>query len=147
MGRLVSLPQFWLVVYVLAGLILGRLIPIPLPHWLQVLGMVMVGAGILLMALAARTMTRAQTTFMPGQVPAHLVTDGPFRYSRNPIYLGDLLILSGFLLAIEAVPGLIMVPFFAWTLADRFIREEELRIEAEFGDAYRAYKEKVRRWI
>lgn len=147
MARLAALPQFWLAVFVMAGLALGRIAPIALPGWLQVVGVVALGAGIALMIWAAITMARARTTVMPGQVPAHLVTTGPFRLSRNPIYLGDVIVLCGFLLAMEALAGLVLVPFFVWLLHDRFIRQEEALIAAGFGAEFDAWRRKVRRWM
>lgn len=146
-ARLAGLPQVWLVVFALAGLLLGRIAPWPAPLWLQQAAWLLAAAGFALMILAARTMSRARTTFMPGQVPARLVTWGVFARSRNPIYLGDLLVLAGFLLACDAATGLIFVPLFASFLTRRFIHEEESLARAAFGAEYESYAARVRRWI
>lgn len=147
MARLAALPQFWLAVFVLAGLVMGRIAPFPLPHAVQIAGLVLTGVGIALMIWAAAVMARARTTVLPGQVPAQLVTHGPFRLSRNPIYLGDVAVLGGFLLAMDAPAGLTLVPFFIWLLHDRFIRQEEAIIAAQFGPAFDDWQRRVRRWI
>lgn len=147
MARLAALPQFWLAAFVVAGMLLGRLWPVALPKAVQVAGLGVTAAGIGLMMWAAATMTRARTSFMPGLVPKALVTDGPFRFSRNPIYLGDLLVMGGFLLALQLPVGLVLLPVFAQVLTRFFILPEERAIEAEFGQGFRDYKARVRRWL
>lgn len=146
-ARLAALPQFWLVPFVLAGLALGRIFPIGPSPMLRGAGIFLVLAGLALMAWAARTMLRARTTVMPGRQPDALVTHGPFRFSRNPIYLGDVIVLAGLMLALDAVPGLVVVPGFAWFLTQRFICQEEAMAAAAFGTEYAGYKARVRRWI
>ena len=146
-ARLAALPQVWLVPFVLAGLALGRILPFgPFPMS-RGAGIFLVLAGLALMAWAARTMLRARTTVMPGRRPDVLVTNGPFRFSRNPIYLGDVIVLCGLLLALDALSGLVVVPVFARLLAQRFIRHEEDMAAATFGAQYAGYKARVRRWI
>lgn len=147
MARLAALPQFWLAAFVVAGMLLGRLWPVALPKAVQVAGLGVTAAGIGLMMWAAATMTRARTSFMPGLVPKALVTDGPFRFSRNPIYLGDLLVMGGFLLALQLPVGLVLLPVFAQVLTRFFILPEERVIEAGFGQGFRDYKARVRRWL
>lgn len=146
-ARLAALPQAWLVPFVLAGLALGRIFPMgPFPA-LRGAGIFLVLAGLALMAWAARTMLSARTTVMPGRRPDALVTSGPFRFSRNPIYLGDLIVLAGLMLALDAPLGLVMVPGFGRLLAQRFIGPEEEMASAAFGTEYADYKARVRRWI
>nr|WP_233253322.1 methyltransferase [Paracoccus binzhouensis] len=90
-----ALPQAWLVLFALAGLGLGWLLPLDLPPLLRGAGLLLVAAGLGLMLWAALTMRRARTTVMPGRRPEALVEAGPFRFSRNPICLGDLILLAG----------------------------------------------------
>lgn len=146
-GRLAALPQVWLVPFALAGLALGRLLPVGLPLVLRALGWFLIGAGVALMLWAAMTMRRARTTVMPGRQPDALVTDGPFRFSRNPIYLGDLILLGGLMLSVSAPMGLMVLPGFAYLLQSRFIRHEEKVILAKFGADFESYKARVRRWL
>ena len=146
-ARLAALPQAWLLPFVLAGLAVGRLLPVgPFPV-LRGAGLFLVILGLALMLWAARTMRAARTTVMPGRAPDHLVTAGPFALSRYPIYLGDVIVLAGLMLAVDATPGLVVVPGFAWLLEHRFIRREEAVIAARFGPAYEDYRSRVRRWI
>lgn len=110
-------------------------------------GTVLFWLGIVLIVLAALEFLRAKTTIVPRQAPKALIDGGVFRFSRNPIYLADVLILAGCALGWGSVIGLILVPVLIWVLRVRFIEGEEARLEAEFGDAYRAYKARTRRWI
>ena len=146
-ARLAALPQAWLVPFALAGLALGRIFPVSPSPLMRGAGIFLVLAGLALMFWAARTMLRARTTVMPGRRPDALVTDGPFRFSRNPIYLCDVILLAGLILALDAAPGLVVVPGFALLLERRFIRHEETVVAAVFGAEYAEYKARVRRWI
>ncbi len=143
-ARLAGLPQFWLLPFALAGWLIGGLRPVALPGWP---GALLIAAGILLMLWAAAAMRRARTTVWPGQVPSRLVTWGPFRLSRNPIYLGDLLVLAGLMLLLDRPLGLVAVPGFALWLSHRFIRSEEAAAQAAFGAEFRHYRAMVRRWL
>lgn len=145
--RLAALPQVWLAVFGLTSLLIGWKVDLRLPLWAQYPGWPIFLAGIALMIWATATMGRARTTFMPGQVPSRLVTWGPFSLSRNPIYLGDLLVLAGFLLIFDAAAGLILLPMFAIFLTQRFIVQEETMARQAFGAEFDAYSAKVRRWI
>ncbi len=146
-ARLAALPPVWLALFALAGAGAGWLIPLPLPGGLRGAGLVLIGAALALMLWAALTMARARTTVMPGRRPEALVTGGPFRFSRNPIYLGDLILLAGLMLALRTPAGLVTVPAFALFLQRRFILREEAVIAAAFGSAYDRYRMQVRRWI
>ena len=146
-GRLAALPQLWLAVFGLTSLLIGWSVDLRLPLWAQYPGWPVFVTGIALMVWATATMARAGTTFMPGQVPSRLVTWGPFSFSRNPIYLGDLLVLGGFLLIFDAAGGLILLPMFVIFLTQRFILQEEATARQAFGSAYDAYAARVRRWI
>lgn len=145
--KILALPQVWLVGFTLAGLALGMALPISLPPILRVAGFLSFGAGCALMIWAAGTMSQANTSFMPGRRPDHLVTWGPFGLSRNPIYLGDLIIMASLMVALDCLAGLILLPAFALVLDRHFIRHEESVIESHFGAAFQAYKAKVRRWF
>lgn len=91
--------------------------------------------------------TRAGTTIKPFQESSALVTKGPFRYSRNPMYLGMVLGLVGIGIFMGTLTPLLVIPAFVWKITTGFIRHEEGMLEAAFGDEYREYKGRVRRWI
>ena len=110
-------------------------------------GYAMIALASLLMALAVRELARARTTVMPHQEASALVTTGVFRFSRNPIYLADLLILAGASLIWGRPLGLLLVPLLAVILTRRFIAPEEARLAASFPPEWRGYEASVRRWI
>ncbi len=106
-------------------------------------------AGLGLMALAAWTMWRARTTVNPlrPERAAHLVTSGVFARSRNPIYLGDLLILLALALAFGNWLNFLLLPLFVVCIDRGQIAAEERALQRLFGDEYRAYCARVRRWL
>lgn len=141
-------PPVWLAGFVLLALLTA------MPVAGGALGLVLVGlggaavaVGLGLMGLAVREMTRARTTVIPGRDPSALVTRGVFRFSRNPIYLGDLLILAGISLVWQSWVGLALVPVLGWVLTRRFILHEEARLRAGFGAEAEAWMARVRRWL
>lgn len=104
-------------------------------------------AGGGLMLVAAVQMWAARTTVNPRGQPRALVTGGVFRISRNPIYLGDALVLLGATLALGAPLGLAVLAGFVAVISARFIAPEEARLAAAFGPAYRAWADRTRRWL
>lgn len=113
---------------------------------LDLLGGLLVGGGLVLMALAIYEMRRARTTPIPHLQPTALVTSGIFSRTRNPIYLGDALVLAGLALR-WGWPGLVLVPLFMAVIHDRFIRAEEARLNEAFGPRFTAWAAKTRRWL
>lgn len=140
-------PPVWLAGFGLAGWLAGKLAPHG-PDWIASPGRALIVAGVLLMAWAAWTMHRARTTLDPHGHPSSLVTSGPFRLSRNPIYLADALILAGLCLAFRApLAAPPLVAGFAAVISARFIRPEERRLAQAFPDAFQAYRRRTRRWL
>jgi protein-S-isoprenylcysteine O-methyltransferase Ste14 len=87
------------------------------------------------------------TPIRPFETSTVLVTDGPFAISRNPIYFGMVVGLLGIAVALGTATPLAVIPAFVWFIQRNFIAVEEKMLEDAFGDAYRAYKSRVRRWI
>ena len=104
-------------------------------------------AGLALLAWSALTLRRARTTILPHAGASALVTDGPFRFRRNPIYLADMLILLSLAELTKNVWLVILTPVFGLLVTWLAILPEERHLEARFGDAYRVYKERTRRLI
>lgn len=115
--------------------------------WADFVGGVLVGGGVLLMLLAVYEMNRQRTTVIPHRTPGSLVQSGIFSRSRNPIYLGDVLVLAGFILNWDAVLSLPLVPILLWVLEKRFVIPEEDRMRRKFRADFARYERKVRRWI
>lgn len=119
----------------------------PLSDFLFAIGCIMLVAVVAIDVAAMRTLSRAKTTVMPHRATAHLVTRGPYAFTRNPIYLGNTMLMIG----IGFVSGIAWFPILAVAAAfvtqKLAIEREERHLTARFGKAYRDYKKKVRRWI
>ena len=121
----------------------ASLLPAPW-HWS---GAVLVVVGIALAAVAAGRFAKAGTNIVPLTPATALVTNGPFAVTRNPMYLGMVLTLTGVALLANTPWPWLVPPVFGAIIQLRFIRHEEAMMEATFGAAYRDYKARVRRWL
>lgn len=110
-------------------------------------GAVVVIAGILLAAAGSRRFAQVGTNIVPFTQSSALVTDGVFAWSRNPMYLGMLLALTGVTIATATPWSLAVVGGFYLFVRWRFIAGEERLMQATFGKAYSAYCARVRRWL
>jgi protein-S-isoprenylcysteine O-methyltransferase Ste14 len=131
------------------GLLLHWLAPRhPLPATAaRLLGAVFVVGSAGLARWGERTMRRAGTNVDPRQPALELVVEGPFRYSRNPLYLALTGLYLGITLLVNAVwPLVLLVPLLA-ILRWGVIGREERYLEAKFGEPYRAYRARVGRWL
>jgi protein-S-isoprenylcysteine O-methyltransferase Ste14 len=135
--------------FLLLGWLLHLLVPIRfLPQiWSRVIGAMLVGSSLLITGAALRTMFRAGTNPEPHRPTTALVTEGPFRYTRNPIYLSFTLLFAGIAALINSLTMLIPLPFALLVMQRGVIEREERYLDRKFGDEYRSYKARVRRWI
>jgi protein-S-isoprenylcysteine O-methyltransferase Ste14 len=127
--------QFFLPVY--------QLISYP---W-NAIGIIPLMLGMTLNISADRAFKKIGTTVKPFEVSTTLVTSGVFRYSRNPMYLGMVMILTGVAFLLGALSPFIIIPIFAITMDRVFIVSEENMLDQRFGGKWQQYKENVRRWI
>lgn len=126
-----------------------------LVHWSvrfvsqQVLVLLLVVFGLVLMALAAWQLRQANTTLLPfvPEQTRQLVTWGIFRYTRNPIYVGDLLLLLAWAVWLGNGVVLIWLPAFIGYMNKVQIAAEERALAVKFGGDYQEYCRKVRRWL
>ncbi|MGA8655406.1 MAG: isoprenylcysteine carboxylmethyltransferase family protein [Chthoniobacterales bacterium] len=138
----------------IAFLILGILASLWHPFYLLppalawTLGGVMLASGVVLGPIwGVRTLRMAGTTIRPDKATAKLVTDGPFRFSRNPLYLALTLMYVGFALIANSVWALFLLLPVILIMSRFVIRREEEYLARTFGDEYAHYKMNVRRWI
>lgn len=110
-------------------------------------GIVLMGLGVLLILIAAGLFKWRKTTINPFGQPAVVVRDGVYRFSRNPMYLGMLLVLMGTGIWLGNILALLLAPGFVWIMTRWYILPEEQLMDARFGDQYRLYRSQVRRWI
>lgn len=143
------LPPFWMVLCLALSWLIDRYIPL----WTlgsPVQGLV--GRGIALLGLAVilwpvGQFLLARTGLVPFSKATTLVTSGLYRVTRNPMYLGMVLLLIGGALIFGSLGAFLPIPLFVAIIQHRFILGEEAFLQATFGDEYRAYLERVRRWI
>lgn len=146
----IDIPPVWLAMALAITWQLGRMQPFHLSldfPLTQLIGGLLVGGGLVLMLLAFIEMRKQHTTVIPHQEAANLVTSGIFKRSRNPIYLGDALILTGLVLRWDAPLALILIPIFVWIIEKRFIIPEENMLRRKFRADFARYMEKTRRWL
>ncbi len=110
-------------------------------------GWLIIALGVALAAVSFLMFRRHGTSVVPRNTPKAMITTGPYRFSRNPIYLADALILLGFVLLQGSVVGLAFVPVFMALIQARFITGEEMGIRAEFGEVFDHYCLTTRRWL
>lgn len=111
------------------------------------LGIALIGTAILIGLWAVRTMAEGGASPDAIRPPSALVTDGPFRFSRNPIYLGFVFIYAGLGLVFGSLWILLLTPAVLLGLTQAIIVHDERLLESRFGDHYRAYRARVRRWL
>jgi protein-S-isoprenylcysteine O-methyltransferase Ste14 len=135
---------------VVAGLALDRLVPLPfLPPNLPAgwLGVEVFVLALALFAWAIVTMTRAGSNVPTNRPTTTIVESGPYRFTRNPIYLGMFLGLIGLAIASDTLWLLLMLVPFALVIRYGVVAREEAYLERKFGDVYCSYRSRVRRWL
>ena len=133
----------------IVGWLIHRAFPVPvLPETLaRWIGVVFVLVSIPVAITAFRAMIRSQTSFDPRKPTTAIVTEGPFRYSRNPLYVSLTLLYLGVALLINALWIVLLVAPVLVAMQRGVIAREEAYLERKFGDEYLSYKTRVRRWI
>ena len=113
----------------------------------RVLGLAPIAAGVWLNLAADRAFKAHGTTVKPFERSSALLTDGVFRISRNPMYLGMILILVGVAMLIGSLSPFFVVAGFTAIIEMRFIPLEERMLAETFGNAWTAYSARTRRWL
>lgn len=146
-------PAIFVVVFLIALWLEGALYRIrivdadDISRPLVIAGMVLVTAGVLIALLGAWTFHRHHTPVLPFTTPTTLVQTGPYRFTRNPMYLGMTLLHLGVALALNAMWPIVLLPMALVALFRMVIRREEEHLWQTFGDDYVAYRSRVRRWL
>jgi protein-S-isoprenylcysteine O-methyltransferase Ste14 len=132
-----------------AGLLVNRRYHIPiLPRRVTwKLGAPLVACGLAVGFLGAREMRRAETNVDPYKPATAVVTGGPFRFTRNPLYVSMTLIYGGIAAVANALPAALLLPIVLRLMRRGVIEREERYLERKFGDEYIEYKVGTPRWI
>ena len=138
-------------------LLVAILIELGLHYWLPLLhvldspwnkvGVVLIVLGILIVIGPATAFLRADTTIKPFKDSSALVVSGMYRYTRNPMYVGMVVVLLGVAVLLGDLSPFILPVVFVPVLNARVIKHEEQMLEERFGNEYRQLKKSVRRWL
>ena len=144
-------PWVFILVY-LAGVVVQHFVPIAIHspdvfRNMRIGGFVLVGIGILVALSALGIFKKASTTTVPFERPSTLVTSGPYRFSRNPMYVALTVEYIGVAGARNEIWPLLLLPLVLLYVNFMIIPFEERRLHDVFGDAYQAYGARVRRWL
>lgn len=143
------LPPKYLNIFLVLAIVLHFIFPIKIiiksPISYIGLGIIVVSLGINLWAV--RTLNKEKTAVDFHEAPKKLVKSGPFRVSRNPIYLSGVILLLGLAWLLGSIIGFVFPPALFLIMNKYYIPDEEQRLAAIFGEEYFNYQQKVRRWI
>ena len=145
----IDLPPVYLLLSLAAMVMFHVAFPLarPIEEPYRYAGIVIAALGVALDAWALVLFLRAKTGIIPFSEARALVARGPYRWTRNPMYLGMAAILLGFALYLGSVTPFIVLPAFIGLITERFIAPEEEMLEKAFGQSYADYKARVRRWL
>ena len=112
-----------------------------------VLAIALIAPGVGLLLAASGLFRRAGTDVKPWKTATALVDSGVYRFTRNPMYLGMALLYAGLAFAFASAGALLLLAVVIGIIQTQVIAREERYLETKFGDVYREYKQRVRRWI
>ena len=143
------MPTTWLLVGILLTVALRLLLPVPavVPRPWHLLGLIPLALGVVANLSADGAFRRAATTVKPYEEPSALIEAGAFRVTRNPMYLGFVLILLGVAALLRAAAPFVVVPAFAILMDRGYIAHEERALAERFGPRWEAYRGATRRWL
>jgi len=140
-------------VYGLAALLLMGVLHVFLPLMefgapgARYVGVAVMALGLVLPLWASHLFKRVRTGIVPFTPATFLVLRGPYRFTRNPMYLGMTIMLLGVAVFLDTLAPFAVIPLFVVAIDRRFVRAEEAMLEQVFGSAYLDYKARVRRWL
>jgi protein-S-isoprenylcysteine O-methyltransferase Ste14 len=143
------MPTTWLLIAISVMVILHFLMPGGwiVPKVWNLTGLVFLTAGVITNLMADSAFHKAHTTVKPFEESTVLVTDGVFQLSRNPMYLGFVLILAGIAMLLRTISPYVVILAFVILIDTTYVRVEERMLAENFGAAWEAYKSSTRRWL
>jgi protein-S-isoprenylcysteine O-methyltransferase Ste14 len=147
-GVRVPPPLIYVVLFGL-GLLLHQIVPFTFLPIIpaRIAALIFLGCGVFLAGWSNVLFRRAHTSLVPIKPTTALVVSGPYRLTRNPMYLGLLCIYIAAALWFGVIWALVLVPLVVLAVQRLAIAKEERYLDQKFGDAYRQYRAHVRRWI
>jgi protein-S-isoprenylcysteine O-methyltransferase Ste14 len=142
-------PPVWLMLTMIAMYCASAIVPLMrvMPVAAAPFGQVAVFMGFSLVFFAVRLFKKVQTPLKPFVPAKAVITDGPFRYSRNPVYLGMFIMLAGWAIYLGSLTPWLVAAWFVYAICSYWVPMEEKQMEREMGETYLTYKREVRRWL
>lgn len=133
------------------GIFAGRALHLPglgiAPNVRMMIGLAAMLIGAAVNFSGAGLFLHSRTAIIPHKPASHLVTTGIYRWTRNPMYLGIAVLYCGVALVFDSLLALVLLPIVLLVIQTQVIAREEAYLERAFGEEYRVYKSRVRRWI
>ena len=144
-------PPFIYLLGLALGYGLNRVVPLwlasPEPRWMFRLGIVVLVGGMLFAGWGILTFRRQATAIIPHRPASTIVTSGPYRFTRNPMYIGMSVQYSGVALLLDTWWAFALLPVVVAIIDRQVIAREERYLASAFGAEYDSYRSRVRRWI
>ena len=144
-----TMPPTWLLIAIIIMLTLHFLFPVSLmiPRLWNLLGLISMFLGVTINLIADKAFHLAHTTDKPFEESSVLVTDGVFQISRNPMYLGFVMVLIGIAVLLRSLSPYLIIFAFVFLIYRIYISVEERMLAEKFGAAWEQYKSRTRRWL
>jgi protein-S-isoprenylcysteine O-methyltransferase Ste14 len=148
-ARIIVNPFIIIIASIVIAVLLQLLLPLPFlpPMTARIAGVALMVINVVFGVPALKKMFSAKTSPNPNQPTTALISSGPYRFTRNPMYIGLTLFYTGVVTFFQLLWGILMLPLVVILLTTLVIRPEEQYLERKFGGEYITYKERVRRWI
>ncbi|HKK15650.1 MAG TPA: isoprenylcysteine carboxylmethyltransferase family protein [Gammaproteobacteria bacterium] len=144
-----TIPPVYFLCALVLMLILGYYLPVShlvyIP--LRIFGVLLAVSGLVISSWSVALFKKAGTPLRPFDRPVAFVRDGPYQFSRNPVYLGMLLMLAGIWIALGTFTPLLVLLLFFYIIQEVFVKQEEVFLQEHLGEEYREYCQSVRRWL
>lgn len=142
-------PWIWFLLPLLLGFVLNRFAPLAFlpPSADFVVGWVVMGLGMAVLAWSERAFASHETSHDHRNVASALITTGPFRFSRNPVYIGLFVLLAGTAMTLNSLWILLLAPLSLVVMQFHVIPKEEACLDQLFPNDYPEYRRSVRRWL
>jgi protein-S-isoprenylcysteine O-methyltransferase Ste14 len=143
------LPPYWFFAFLLLEAALDQYAPLVewIPPGLKYVGWILVAAAVAIGGWAIFLFRRSKTGIIPFSPSSSVVTEGPYRITRNPMYLGMTLALFGWAVILGSLAPFFVPPLFVLLITYLFVLPEEGHMEKTFGASYLDFKKRVRRWL
>ncbi len=136
-----------MLLFIMAGITLDWLIPMDFGHGWGALGLLLAAAGFGGVLYCKNMFTAAGTNISPDEPTLVLIEDGPYQYTRNPIYICFLALFAGLAMMADAPLMLLMTGGLWYVLDQKIVAREEEYLENKFGEDYVEYKHLRKRWL